>query len=444
MKLLRNHSKEVIFLDKESILRLELDHVKNIDCDRSIESYDPTTNNHIIFLKLKKDVHYICPHCGTIDIHKPRSTVLQTIKHASSTEDNIIIKFKRRVLLCSCGHSFREPNPFNTSKKRISYHKECKILFALKDINKSYKDVADEFNTSPTTVTRIFDSKVNIPRQHLTEVLSVDEVYSKHCGFHKYCFIIYSPQQDKILDVLPSRHKEYLIDYFSKIPRNERKKVKYFSIDLYEVYRQVAKKCFPNALICADHFHVIKNLSTFFNTARIRIMKKYEYLKPTDDNFYWLYKKYWKLLLKNPDKLGYKKFKVARSRMHMDEHQIVDYMLFIDPQLKAAYELMNEYKNFNATATIEDAEERLDELMNKFLNSPLTEFHKFYRLLKNWRQEIINSFNKVNGYIISNGGMERANRDIKTIIRHAFGYRNFRRLRNRIMYIKNKDTAIKI
>ena len=129
-------------MDKESILRLELDHVKNIDCDRSIESYDPTTNNHIIFLELKKD------------------------------------------------------------------------------INKSYKDVALEFDVSPTTISKIFDSKVNIPRQSLTEVLSVDEVYSKHCGFHKYCFIIYSPQQDKILDVLPSRHKEYLIDYFSRIPRN--------------------------------------------------------------------------------------------------------------------------------------------------------------------------------------------------------------------------------
>ena len=119
-------------------------------------------------------------------------------------------------------------------------------------------------------------------------------------------------------------------------------------------------------------------------------------------------------------------------------------MLFIDPQLRATYELMNEYKLFNATATIDDAEERLDELMIKFLHSPLTEFQKLYRLLKNGRQKIINSFNKVNGHIISKGGMERANRDIKTIIRHAFGYRNFGRLRNRIMYIKNKDATIKI
>lgn len=55
----------------------------------------------------------------------------------------------------------------------------------------------------------------------------------------------------------------------------------------------------------------------------------------------------------------------------------------------------------------------------------------------------INSFNRINGFVISNGGMERANRDIKTIIRISYGYSNFERLRNRIMYIKNEDVAIK-
>ncbi|MBQ6783540.1 MAG: transposase [Acholeplasmatales bacterium] len=50
--------------------------------------------------------------------------------------------------------------------------------------------------------------------------------------------------------------------------------------------------------------------------------------------------------------------------------------------------------------------------------------------------------NNHNGYIISNGGMELANRDVKTIIRHAYGYTNFPRLRNRIMFIKNADAPI--
>ena len=128
--------------------------------------------------------------------------------------------------------------------------------------------------------------------------------------------------------------------------------------------------------------------------------------------------------------------------MYLSEHEIVDYMLSIDSNLKDAYELLNEYRNFNSVATINNAAEMLDELIIKFHNSKIDEYYKSYKLLKNWRQEIINSFHRINGHVISNGGMERANSDIKTIIRHAYGFTNFSRLRNRIMYVKNDDASI--
>ena len=430
-------------MDKESISRLGLDYISNIDVDSSDEIYNPSTTNHIIVLKLIKQTNVCCPHCGLV-LHNPivRSSITQTIKHASANENNLLIKLKRRVYLCECGKTFREENPFTSSKRKTTLQKDFKILMALKDMNKSFTDVAKEFNVSVQTVINIFDAKVDIPRQTLTQVLCVDEVYSKHCGYHKFCFVTYSPQLDKILDVLPSRNKEDLLRYFSNIPLEERKRVKYFSMDLYDTYRQVAKLCFPNALICADHFHVIKNLSDFFNSARIRIMKKYERFKRQNDSWYWLYKKYWRKLLKAPENLKYEKFRVSKSGMYLDEHQIVDYMLSIDADLKAGYELLNEYRNYNSCATTINAASWLDELIIKFHNSTLEEFHKAYKLLKNWRQEIINSFNRVNGFIISNGGMERANRDIKTIIRHSFGFTNFGRFRNRVMFCKNKDASI--
>lgn len=437
------YQRRFLFLDKESIYRLGLELYTSIDIESSEEIYDPKSNNHIILLKLKKEKYIVCPNCGVVNDSKLRSSVKQVIKHSSALENNIILKLYRRIYKCECGYTFKENNPFTSNKNKLTYSKENKILLALKDINKTFKSIAEEFNVSKTTITNLFDSRVNFPRQKLTEVICVDEVYSKHCGYHKYCFIIYSPQLNKILDVLPSRHQEDLFDYFARIPIEERMSVKYFSMDLYEVYRRVAKIAFPKALICADHFHVIKNLTDFFNSARIRIMKKYEHLKGQNDNWYWLYKKYWKKLLQNPEKLGYKKFRVNRSGMYLDDHQIVDYMLSIDKDLKEGYELLNEYRNFNSCATIYNAEEMLDELIIKFHNSSLPEFIKGYKLLKNWRTEIINSFNKINGFVISNGGMERANRDIKTIIRIGYGYSNFERLRNRIMYIKNEDAAIK-
>lgn len=429
-------------MDFESIKRLGLEYVRNIDAQASDEIYNPTTNNHTIILRLKKQERIICPNCGLVNKVKLRSTVTQCFNHSSGIENNIIIKLKRRVFKCECGRVFKEENPFTSSKRKNSLQKEFKMLMALKDINKSFSDVAKDFNVSTTTVINTFDAKVDIKRQTLTEVISVDEVYSKHFAYKHYCFIVYSPQLDKILDVLNSRNKEDLISYFSRIPESERKRVKYFSMDLYDVYRQVAKLCLPNTIICADHFHVIKNLCDCFNKGRIRIMKKYEHLKHNNDSWYWLYKKYWKLLLTNPSKLTYKKFQVNRSGMHLDQHQIVDYMLKIDDKLASAYELMNDYKVFNQTASINDAEERLDELIVRFHNSEFDEYYQFYKLLKNWRSEIINSFHRVNGYIISNGGMERTNRDVKTLIRHAYGFKNFDRVRNRIMYVINEDAPI--
>ena len=114
--------------------------------------------------------------------------------------------------------------PFTETKRKNSNQKIDKILNSFKDINKSFSDVAAEFNISVTSVQKIFDSYVDTPRLECTTVYCVDEVYAKHCGYNKYCFITYSPQLDKILDVLPSRNKEDLCGYFAKIPLDERKK----------------------------------------------------------------------------------------------------------------------------------------------------------------------------------------------------------------------------
>ena len=53
MRLAKNQlQRRFIFMDKESILRLGLEHY-DIDVESSDELYDQTTNNHIILLKLK-------------------------------------------------------------------------------------------------------------------------------------------------------------------------------------------------------------------------------------------------------------------------------------------------------------------------------------------------------------------------------------------------------
>ena len=432
-------------MDLDSILRLGLINIESIDISKSDERYDPSTNNHIIDLYLIKEPMLVCPCCGTINDSTVRSSRITSIKHSSGLENNITIKLHRRIYHCnSCNKMFTEANNISHHSSSVTLSKILQILNGLRDRTNSFNSVAKEFKISITKVIEIFDKNVNIPRQQLSEVICVDEVYSKHCGYHKFCFIIYNPRYKKILDVLPSRNLQDLVEYFIHIPKKERDIVKFFSTDLYEPYRSLAKICFPNALICADHFHVIKNLQMYFNNARIRIMKKYKDCRNDLPEYYWLYKKYWRLLHRNPENLGWKRFKVGHSIMYLNQHEIVNYMLSINDDLRDAYELIVEYKNFNSTATIDDAKERLDELMIKFHNSKLPEMRNCYRLLKNWYQEIINSYNKINGHVISNGNIERANRNTKDLIRTSYGFKNFERFRNRVLYTQNEDAPIRI
>lgn len=413
-----------------------------VDKEKSFSIYEKSTNNNIINLYLNKQNLYICPNCGSTQILS-RGSKSKIIKTSSGCIDNIVVKLHLRHFKCkNCNKTFHETFDFLSAPKNISMQKDYKILQALKDINSTFKSVAARFDVSTTYVVNLFDQKVDIPRLKLPRVLCVDEVYAKKLSYHKYCFILYAPQLKKVVDVLDSRRINNLDYYFFHIPANERNNVEFFSIDLYDTYRQIGKKFFTKAKICADSFHVIKNLANFFHKLRIKIMNKYAHLKYSRDNYYWLFKKYYKLLTKDSSKLSYKRFIVNQKGQFMNQREIVHYMLTLDEQLKKAYELYQEYLVFNDKATLDNAKEWLDDLIHRFKLSCIKEFIPAWKLLENWHDEIVNSFHKINGYRISNGPMERVNGSIKTIFRLSYGARNFPRMRNRIMYVLNDDSAI--
>ncbi len=100
--------------------------------------------------------------------------------------------------------------------------KEIMILDALRNLTATYTSMAKEFDVSISYVTNLFDIKIDIKRLKLPEVICIDEVYLKKLFKNSYCFISYSPQWRKIIDVLDSRTELNLIDYFAHIPLNEK------------------------------------------------------------------------------------------------------------------------------------------------------------------------------------------------------------------------------
>lgn len=427
-------------LDYEMSKKLNI-KAERIDLEKSYFSFNSNTCNLIIELYLKKDVDVICPICSSKEI-LVRGSKLSIIKTSFIDSNNVIVNLHRRVYKCCNNHSFIQNNPLSPEGRKISIQKDVLILNALKDKTKTYSSIAKEFDVSVTYVVNLFDRRIDAKRLSLPTVLCIDEVYAKKLVKFSYCCVLYAPQWKKIVDVLDSRHKLDLVDYFSKIPIEEKNKVQFISMDLWDSYKDMAKLCFPKAKICADPFHVVKNLVACFQKIRINIMKKYENLKHEGSNYYWLFKKFWKFLIMDISKISNEPIKVKKSGMLMSKYQIIECMLTLDDKLSKAYELKEEYRNFVATSTIDTANEELNILISKFKEAHIPEYSTFIKLLNNWHDEIVNSFNMINGHKITNGPMERVNRDIKTIFGVSFGSTNFLRMRNRIIYCINQDVPI--
>ena len=81
-------------MEFESIKRLGLDHI-GIDTQKSFETYDQDTNNHIIIIHLLKSKNIFCPLCGsyTLELKGSKS---QFLKYSSVGENNITLKLTNK------------------------------------------------------------------------------------------------------------------------------------------------------------------------------------------------------------------------------------------------------------------------------------------------------------------------------------------------------------
>jgi len=204
---------------------------------------------------------------------------------------------------------------------------------------------------------------------------------------------------------------------------------------MYDTYRSIAKRYFKKALICVDSFHVVKHINDDLQSVRIRIMKRYQ----TSSIEYYLLKNFRFLLVDRQVKLDGKKKYNKKLQRYLNYGDILELMLSISDELRSAYELKEEYTVFNATFTLDEARDNFDTLVDDFISARIPEYVEFITLLRNWKYEIINSFQRIEGQRINNGIAESINQDIAALLYNTKGIRNNIRRRKRIMYSINKD-----
>ena len=423
------------------MLNVELDELD------SITSIPQSDDSIVIKLKLCKKENVSCPIChGKVKTHGYYS---RKLLHSTLVNRKCTIVYQQRRYICDpCEFTFHEDNPFTSSSNGCTYETTINVLKELKHTNSTYSSTAKRFHLSPTKVQRIFDQHVDIPRKTLPEVLSVDEHYfpnSDQDGL--YIFVLMDFCTGTLIDVLPDRKKDCLISYFSNIKNktfdhktglSELNNVKYISIDLTDNYRDIAKAYFPKAIICADSFHVLKHLTDDFRKIRTRCRRNTQ-----DETLVYLLTKFKYIFNFGIDLDNTPRYNKHFKR-YMNYRDIISIIFNNFPELERAYELKNQYILFNRTADYKNAKEDLSDLIRKFGESNIKEYEEFYNLLINWNQEIINSFIKVKSKRINNSYIESRNAKIERLIMNAYGFTNFKRTRNRILYCINKDDNYRI
>lgn len=443
-------------MNNDTIKLLNLEE-KDIDLTKS---YVDKVNGDLICTIVLNNNTKCCKFCGSIAI-TIKDYYPKKISHSISTNQPCILNYKARRFKCkNCGKTFLEHNPFCQEDEKISLYTVIKIMEKLRSHTATFTSVANDLNVSIQTVVNVFDNYASSSRLPLDEAICIDEIYTNKLTKKKYSCVIMNFKTKQVIDLYPSRLKLDLIDNFMRIPLEERKRVKYVIIDMWDTYKQVSLDVFPNAIVAVDSFHVIKHLNLAIDMIRFKVMRKYDKGHSKLENaemYYYMLKKFHYFFTKNYDKIYDGNIKVPKLHTSWDKHAIRKYLLEIDTDLAYAYNLKQEYQEFNLTAKYETCDEELDKLISDFRTSHLSEFREFGKLLHHWRNEIKNSFIKMDAYTtnkktnenisikkrLSNGPMEGCNSRIKCIIKNANGYRNFDRFRKRVLFSINKDTPIR-
>lgn len=409
----------------------------NLQTD-SIQDFDSIRKNDVLYLHLTlKDKHPECPYCGGKS--KSKGFVSRSINHLPMAGTPSVILWKRHRYLCKdCGKSFVEENPFGPEAFHQSYALLRGVADDLCNIHFSYKDIAQRNHISVTLVELYCDSFVQVPRLTLPENLGIDEIHSNMAKYGgSYLCALVDNNERCLTELLPNRSKLTLSRYFDRIPVSERENVKYVTIDMWEPYKDVAIRYFPNCLVAVDPFHVVKHLSDDFTRLRIDLMNH----APKGSPAYYLLKHWHKLLETDYDldnEPRYNNF----FHQKMNYRQLYDALLKLNPSLNQAYLLKERYRLFNKNATEENCEDWFQQLLSDFKSAHLPCYDDFISMLDHWKPQILNSFKRpYDNRKLSNALAENINEKLNTLIDISNGLTNFERFRCRAIYCLNRHIS---
>ena len=354
----------------------------------------------------------VCSRCGTVSeaVHEEKE---RCVRHLDIWGKRTFLHFYSRRFMCEqCEQPFTESLSFiekfrrHTTAFERHIYERCKMGCR--------KKVAVKEKLSQATVKKILNRFArDIPERSsglLTRVLGIDEISLKK-RHKQFVLVISDISSRSVLAVLPDRRKDTLENWLDELTEEQRRAIKFVSIDMWKPYAQAVRVKLPKARLTVDRFHVMKQLNERLGQMRRKIQRALpEEKKDMLKGMRWI-------LVKN------------REELSAEEESRLTEMLVDHPELRELYLLKEEFRCiFEKVRSRDKASQFLKAWVYKARVTDNLFLLRFVGTLENWWNEILNYFVER----VTNGFVEGLNNSIRNIIRTAFGYRNFENFRLRV------------
>ena len=395
-----------------------------------------------------------CPHCDGKDLVF-RKGKIRRFRSLDFGRVKVYVEVEiRRVYCRSCGKTHYEKLPFITSdKSRITRALEWQI-FELR-ANMSLSAVADWLDLDWSCVKRaekrILAAKYKTIDLKHSRIIGIDELYvfSHEKSDRKYITIVRDMESGAVLNVSRGKGSDALRGFAARLKR-QKAKIECVCMDMSNAYGKWVRENLPDALVVYDHFHVIKAMNDRLNQIRRRAMArifsdvrrciheldvanlaKEEFLRAIKaqeerkEHARETLKGNKNLLLMNGEKLE----DDSRAKKRLDR------LLEENTDLGKAYMLKEKLRGIYSECKTEGvAREMFTQWIDEAKASEVTEMRSMAAMIENHLDGIL-GFWRYPG--ANNAKTEGFNNKIRWLIKQAYGYRDYKYFRLKILDLPN-------
>lgn len=376
---------------------------------KTIKSDDGTQ----VFLELERTAMHFCGKCGCVCAKKYDSTE-QEILIAITNLKQVYARLKVWRVKCPLCGIVTERHGISEGKKRYSKEVEKATIHYTQKLDNA--SVAKLFGLSEMTVYRMdFSGLSKLTKQYLHELpepknISVDE--ASHKRRHRYATIISDYDEAKVLWLEDGRKQADLERGFDVLG-DSLSGVKAAVVDLWRAYENAIRTKLPDVKIVYDKFHVSRLLNQSLEDERRN------YQKDLSDEDRKIMKKHsrWILLKRN--------FNLSeKNQNHLNELKEINQPLYEIYLLKESF-----LSIFDSYTPKKIARKKIFLWFREILKTDFNHLKRFARSIIKRMRDILSWFD----YSISNGKAEGINNVIKSLLKRAYGYKNFEYFRMKVL-----------